>query len=348
MQKNHAYARDTEMVTSGSVNVYDVKFEFDKAWDGLTRIAVFRAGSVMIQVQLTDTNLTTMPWEVMVEPNLVLYVGAYGINCDTGQIVLPTVWVSVGTIQVGVVTTLGGQYMPCDAIIDIRYRINAFTQKLDAQVKDYLDPAIVYRLIDTTFGDMHAFLLNRIFYLGYLTEPQARELIRWNIPDESVVNEMIERVVGPSLSATMEEVEEMIRLQLDVDGYIREQLIAGQYLSESDIPPLLAYNIPDEEHAQAMIEKAVGPNIGMTQEEVDSMIASANDELNAEINDFFESGDYMDEAETTALLNQYATEPPVTEQDVKDMLAAVIGGSSSRKENRNDNQTIRTRVQRRR
>lgn len=49
MNKNHVVVEETEMITSGSVNVYDVEFRFNEDWEGLERIAVFRAGNVMIQ-----------------------------------------------------------------------------------------------------------------------------------------------------------------------------------------------------------------------------------------------------------------------------------------------------------
>ena len=42
--KNMLSLRQREPVTSGSVNVYSVLFEFSDDWDGLARTAVFRAG----------------------------------------------------------------------------------------------------------------------------------------------------------------------------------------------------------------------------------------------------------------------------------------------------------------
>ena len=43
-----ARLRRTEVLTSGSVNVHEVLFEFEgDKWEGLTRIAQFRAGNVI-------------------------------------------------------------------------------------------------------------------------------------------------------------------------------------------------------------------------------------------------------------------------------------------------------------
>lgn len=43
--KNQLTVRQREPVTSGSVNVYTARFEFSPDWQGLTRKAVFKAGS---------------------------------------------------------------------------------------------------------------------------------------------------------------------------------------------------------------------------------------------------------------------------------------------------------------
>lgn len=97
-----------EAVTSGSVNVYNVQFSFSSAWNGLDKTAVFQAGSDIISVVLDDSNTCTIPWEVLENPSRTLYVGVYGTK--GGDIVLPTIWESLGTIQKGV--TLGTNMQP--------------------------------------------------------------------------------------------------------------------------------------------------------------------------------------------------------------------------------------------
>lgn len=44
----------SELVTSGSVNVYQVQFDFSDEWDGLRKAAVFRGGGKRISVALGE------------------------------------------------------------------------------------------------------------------------------------------------------------------------------------------------------------------------------------------------------------------------------------------------------
>lgn len=97
--KNQLAVREKEPVTSGSVNVYTVKFEFSQDWDGLTRKAVFRAGSVSVTVLLDADGLCTVPWEVLKTPGLSLMAGVFGCGEETA---LPTVWARLGLIFRGV------------------------------------------------------------------------------------------------------------------------------------------------------------------------------------------------------------------------------------------------------
>lgn len=90
--------RVTELITSGSVNVYPVAINFNSDWDGLVRTAVFRAGGASISV-LLDDNECTIPWEVLVKPGYHLEAGVYGIK--DGAVVLPTIWAGLGQIREG-------------------------------------------------------------------------------------------------------------------------------------------------------------------------------------------------------------------------------------------------------
>lgn len=97
--KNRLTVRQREPVTSGSVNVYHVRFEFSPDWDGLTHTAVFRAGAVSRSVLLDDSGECEIPWEVMEHPQVRLLAGVYGkAGEDT---VLPTIWANLGTILEG-------------------------------------------------------------------------------------------------------------------------------------------------------------------------------------------------------------------------------------------------------
>lgn len=86
-------------MTSGSVNVYEVRFEFSGEWEGLTRTAVFKAGTEERSVLLGGTSACGIPWEVLVKPGVRLLAGVYGTK--GGEMALPTVWESLGTILEG-------------------------------------------------------------------------------------------------------------------------------------------------------------------------------------------------------------------------------------------------------
>lgn len=89
-----------ETVTSGSANVYLCQFQFDDSWDGLDRTAVFQSGDDKVSVILDGTNQCQIPWEVLENPRRTLEAGVYGTK--DGNVVLPTVWASLGTIKEGV------------------------------------------------------------------------------------------------------------------------------------------------------------------------------------------------------------------------------------------------------
>ncbi len=91
--------RQREAVTSGSVNVYPVRFGFSEDWKELSRTAVFRAGTASRAVPLGADNETVIPWEVLKKPSVQLLCGVYGTRGS--ETVLPTVWANLGFIQEG-------------------------------------------------------------------------------------------------------------------------------------------------------------------------------------------------------------------------------------------------------
>lgn len=96
--KNKLMARQRETLTSGSVNVYTARFEFDQNWTGLTQKAVFRGSGKTISVLLDENGECTIPWETLTQHGGTLSAGAYGTQDDT---VLPTVWADLGPILEG-------------------------------------------------------------------------------------------------------------------------------------------------------------------------------------------------------------------------------------------------------
>ena len=51
-EKNRLTVLERELVTSGSVEAYTVRFQFSRDWDGLSRAACFRAGAQTVSVLL--------------------------------------------------------------------------------------------------------------------------------------------------------------------------------------------------------------------------------------------------------------------------------------------------------
>ena len=122
------------IITSGSINVYEVKFQFDNDWDGLDRIAVFRVGKKSVSITLDESNSCKIPWECVCENDIgkEVQVGVYGMLDTT--VVLPTVWAGLGKIKEGV--CLGNTALPPTPSI---------AEQILAQVLDARDEAIKAR-----------------------------------------------------------------------------------------------------------------------------------------------------------------------------------------------------------
>lgn len=99
-EKNKLTLLEREPVTSGSANIYGVRFEFSAEWEGLDRTAVFEAAGVSREVLLGSSGACVIPWEVLAVPGVRLRAGVYGKR--GGEIILPTVWANLGVILEGV------------------------------------------------------------------------------------------------------------------------------------------------------------------------------------------------------------------------------------------------------
>ena len=101
-EKNSLKVLKWETLTSGSVNVCQVRFDFSPAWDGLEKTAVFKSDGLTYSVLLDGAGQCTIPWETLARyhPGLKLKAGVYGTK--DGTVVLPTVWADLGAIQEGV------------------------------------------------------------------------------------------------------------------------------------------------------------------------------------------------------------------------------------------------------
>ncbi len=99
-KKRSAICTVKDKLTTGSVGLA-VQFAFSEEWEGLSKIAVFRAGDVSIDVALLEDRCTVPP-EVLVTPGETLTIGVYGTDAE-GTVVIPTVYADAGQIRRGAV-----------------------------------------------------------------------------------------------------------------------------------------------------------------------------------------------------------------------------------------------------
>ena len=88
-------------VTAGSRGIV-TEFELSEDYAGLVVYAVFRSQTATRDVLLSeDFGTAVVPWEVLARPSLTFDVGVVGKNGD-GDIVIPTIWATVGRVMPGV------------------------------------------------------------------------------------------------------------------------------------------------------------------------------------------------------------------------------------------------------
>lgn len=130
VEKNIATITSSEPITSGSSNVYLVKFDFSPEWEDLSRVAVFKREETIINVLLDDSNICFMPWEVMTKQDVSIRFGVYGTK--NGSVVLPTIWASTEVILEGVITGIES-HPPTPSIIDqVLGRLQEVEDKCDS------------------------------------------------------------------------------------------------------------------------------------------------------------------------------------------------------------------------
>lgn len=140
VKKVIAGVTQVEDMTSGSQNVYVAQFNFSDEWQYLDRTAVFRAGETVINVVLGEDNRCMVPWEVMVDPYVEVEVGAFGTR--NGNIVMPTIWASMGNMLQGVITGILGMEPTPSVYEQLLFNYNKLVAALDAgELKGDTGPA---------------------------------------------------------------------------------------------------------------------------------------------------------------------------------------------------------------
>ena len=94
-----AIASNHEALTVGAVGLV-VRFEFNSAWDGLHKIAVFHCGGVTKDVLDSSfpANICPIPWECLQEEGETLYCGVYGTDSN-GNVIIPSKMARLGTVH---------------------------------------------------------------------------------------------------------------------------------------------------------------------------------------------------------------------------------------------------------
>lgn len=142
-QKNQAKVRQTEPITSGSKNVYVVQFNLSEEWDSLVATAVFMAGNRIINVLLDEDRECMIPWEVMQYAGEQVMVGVFGTM--DGNVVLPTIWASMGNLQQGVTTGIPQGEPTPSAYVQVLNEL----QKIKKQIQDGI-PYALDAIVDQT------------------------------------------------------------------------------------------------------------------------------------------------------------------------------------------------------
>lgn len=216
--KNRLSITEKELITSGSVNVYTVHFHFSSHWDDLEKIAVFRTQDAIINIPVED-NKAVIPWEVTTTPGYTIRIGVYGIKA--GEIILPTIWASLGMIDEGVIIgdAESGDHTP-DIYDAILQKVSAIDKNLDAIHKE-LDN--LYNAIPDD-DELEAIII-RILKETTVLKDQVSDYLKENPPivSEETLAQMINNYLSNNqVGITEERVLELINQTVGAairDGY---------------------------------------------------------------------------------------------------------------------------------
>ena len=79
VKETYAHMLKDESLVQNAETLYIVEFLFDKSWDGYTKTAIFKAGSVELSVKLTDDRCI-IPAECLKQAGVSLHIGVSGVK----------------------------------------------------------------------------------------------------------------------------------------------------------------------------------------------------------------------------------------------------------------------------
>lgn len=212
IDRNKAWVTQRETLTMYSENYDAVWIELDLSndWDGLTKIGVFRAGDVQIDVPVTSSNVT-IPVNAVLQPNVHLFFGLYGMTTSGGRIAIPTTWADLGIIQPAADPTAADNYG--QPVPDLYEQLQAMaaqattgsysgtlTFALDADGKIVITRTAGGNTDETKLGPVTAYAAAKA--AGYTgTEAQFQQLLIANYITSQTLTELEESVTAAQAAA---------------------------------------------------------------------------------------------------------------------------------------------------
>lgn len=289
-QKTRLIVDVTEQITSGSVNVYTVHFHFGTPWDGLEKVAVFNVPGKTINVPVQPDDTCIIPWEVTLSPGYNLRLGVYGIR--TMEVVLPTIWASLGNIVQGVVlgSAGSGEHTPdiYDAILAKFEDIDGLIQELRDKIEEVrgeiptneeIVSIILYYLLDNP-SSIYPVITEYLQSNDVEIEEGIKKLVIAAIQENlaTIINnyfeehpietdtEAVKEIINNYLQSDPEIVQQIINDYLQTDPSVVQQIIQ-QYLSDNPIETLSKGDV------QNIIQEYLSENqVGITEERVKELI----------------------------------------------------------------------------
>lgn len=99
--KNNIRCVSRETITAGSQNTYEVSFEFCSSWDNIHKQVMFRKDkNIPVVIETWDNDTVTIPASITKSAGYDVYVGILGTDINNNnQVIVPTLWCQLGTIQ---------------------------------------------------------------------------------------------------------------------------------------------------------------------------------------------------------------------------------------------------------
>lgn len=154
-EKNNLRVEGSELMTSGSVNVNYIQLNTSEDWLDLNRVILFRTNivTIAIGIGIDDGTAVTMaiPWEVLETAGQTVQVGLYGTSKgDPREIVLPTIWGTIGKVVQGVYLSDAIRPGPTENLfLQLLNELDRLEHKIDDELIqfDYITPAEVDQIV---------------------------------------------------------------------------------------------------------------------------------------------------------------------------------------------------------